>query len=687
LSERMADPALNNLQSFLAYANKPGAAVYLHAEHASSRRDLARGLAVLLRQPVHAFEFDGDYVEPDQGDVLLQPLLRGETVVAAFTDAHPLALRFLESWRTANKPGLGSYWRPIGRHLTLSIDHSNTTRGVLVIVQVSGERKGPPSRYYLKLPEIAALEQMSRQAEAPPCTSIGVRARAGRVRITFKDLCLLHLRDSASTLTPANLLVSGRSTPVTWTDLREFIRTKGSNVARDLVRLHDEGRLEREQLEFYRDAVDFLDQQQVSAVIDDVYHAVWVYEFLESDGHYFRGQRESTWPLDTTLYRLPPGCASLDLATLVARVQLTSLFVAELRKQQSVLFGREPSDDELLAVAQHYGFATPLLDFTRSLHVAAFFATSGAAQLSADEKSIGIIYYLKPKNRTPSPLLNPVVFESFDLMREAGLQFGDWHVIQPVLADEDNRIARQRGAFLQGANVRHLSGVLGGRILFEQRAGEVFENPPLGVTRAMLLPDNSDLQEVAEDVRKRFTAGERAATDRAFGRTAFPSASLAGVRNAAFKEQVDEATDFFELLRGIAATYDCAALVKDLVATIQRYFADVRTLADLQGGESSNSWPFERALARLCERTGSPSIELSKALEKLMLKWDDEWLWRVPDEAIGGGERRMIDWLTLACALYLVSWENLTCVNGGRARAFAQKARELLHQLRPQQPD
>ena len=82
-----------------------------------------------------------------------------------------------------------------------------------------------------------------------------------------------------------------------------------------------------------------------------------------------------------------------------------------------------------------------------------------------------------------------------------------------------------------------------------------------------------------------------------------------------------------------------------------------------------------------------PITELSKVLEGLTLKWDDEWMWRVPDEAMGGGERRMIDWLTLACALYLVSWENLTSVNGARARAFAQKAGELLRHLRPHKPD
>jgi hypothetical protein len=39
----------------------------------------------------------------------------------------------------------------------------------------------------------------------------------------------------------------------------------------------------------------------------------------------------------------------------------------------------------------------------------------------------------------------------------------------------------------------------------------------------------------------------------------------------------------------------------------------------------------------------------------------------------------LMDWLVLACGMYLVGWEHLTCVNGARARAYATKARELLH--------
>jgi hypothetical protein len=110
----MADPALKSLHSFLAYANQPGAALYFHAEHADSCRDLALGCAALLSKPVHVFEFAGDYVEADEGDALLQPLLRGETVLIAFSGPGPLAKRFLTVWSDANRSSTGGYWGGIG---------------------------------------------------------------------------------------------------------------------------------------------------------------------------------------------------------------------------------------------------------------------------------------------------------------------------------------------------------------------------------------------------------------------------------------------------------------------------------------------------------------------------------------------------------------------------------------------
>jgi len=678
----MADADLKSLRYFLAGAARPGGAVYVHADHATDRRRLALGVAALIDRPVEVFEFDGDYVTPDQGEALLGPLVRGETICIVFRSAHPLSGRFLRIWADANRPSSDRYFGGISRHMTLSLDRSNTTRGTLVVIQVGGDRQGIPWRYFLKEPEISELEASAQRTDFAYRT-LGVQARQGRSRITFKDLCLLHLRDSVTHSLPANLQVVDRTDPVTWTDLREFVR-QGSTVARDLDRLHREAWLDQERLDFYSDAIDFLEEQPGPGLRPDIYRAVWSYEFLEEAGHYFRGQRNSVWRLDSTLYRSKDDGSDLDLGTIVDRIGCASLFVAELRKRQVELFGHEPDDDAVLAVAQHYGFATHLLDFTRSLQVAAFFATSGAGTRRGDAPSMGVIYHVKPDERQTSQLLDPVrrvAYEGFDMLREAGLQFGDWRVIEPHLADADNRIARQRGAFLQGANVRHLSGVLGGRILFEQQPGEVFENPAAGVTRAFLLPADSALHELAEEVRRRFKAGERAPIAPALARVSVPAASLVGVREAALDVQIDEAADFFALLRRVAALDDCAPLVSGMVGAIQEYFRDTRMMADLgtlsaTEKEQKERFPIDRAVSRLCEHSGASPAELGKVLAELIPNKDDDWSWKAPDVP---GERQLIDWLVLACGMYLIGWEHLTCVNGAKARAYTTKARELLH--------
>jgi hypothetical protein len=185
---------------------------------------------------------------------------------------------------------------------------------------------------------------------------------------------------------------------------------------------------------------------------------------------------------------------------------------------------------------------------------------------------------------------------------------------------------------------------------------------------------------LAEDTRSRFKGGARAPTDPALSRVSFPAASLVGVREAALDVQIEEAADFFALLRRVAVKYDCAPLVSDMVATMQGYFGDTRTLADLGTLSATQAdgerLPFDRALGRLCEQAGSPHAELGNILAEFIPNKDDDWMWRAPDLP---GERQWMDWLVLACGMYLVGWEHLTCVNGARARAYARKARELLH--------
>lgn len=89
-----------------------------------------------------------------------------------------------------------------------------------------------------------------------------------------------------------------------------------------------------------------------------------------SGGFLFRGQEDSRWPLQSSLHRLN----RYDLARyeievfpeLLLRINSVSAEPYDLRHPDH--FGA------VLSLAQHHGFPTPLLDWTRSPYIAAFFA-------------------------------------------------------------------------------------------------------------------------------------------------------------------------------------------------------------------------------------------------------------------------------------------------------------------------
>jgi len=698
----MSEIDLTELSGLLTFSIGQYRSFYFHTDLASQEDALARGLAKLFPAPVHIYRLSGDYLTSDQGPEVQAALLRGDTLILIVNGPHPLAIRFLKMWGDATRGVLtpqgtrkrgGSYFGTVGRHLTFNIERSDNV-GILVVLQVGGERQGMPWRHFFKSDEAERLQQLGSVAAGPIVRNVGVHSRAEEAsRLTFKDLCLLHLRDHpGGGRVPAPVLAN-RTTLVSWLDLREIIRSKGHHAERELNELRSKGLLNDEQWNFFELANDFLDTVANTQTRSDVYEAVWRYEFLESDGFYFRGQLRSTWRLDTNLFRPTSNDAVLDVATLVERVQRTSLFLAALRDRQLEFFQGSPSDEELLAVAQHYGFGTPLLDFSRSLRVAAFFATDGQSRLPPDEKALGVIYYLKPDDRRSQQLFDrteSIGLHGFDLLREAGLQFGQWKVLEPGLADSDNRIARQRGIFLEGADVRHLSSVMLEKIEFEHRPGIVFEDPHAGVTKARLLPDSSRLYELAEDVKQRFAAGERTAIHAVMKRISLSRPSIIGVQHAWLDVQVDEAVDFFSSLKELTTHGVGDAFIKQLVASIREYFVSVRLIADLgalpaaEARSTSPASPLERAVIRMCEDSGIDSQQILTTVRDLVPNWED-WTSRAPNL---GGDRRLDHWLVLACAVYLVGWEHLTSVQGARSRAFSMQAREIIHLIKSQlKPD
>lgn len=97
----------------------------------------------------------------------------------------------------------------------------------------------------------------------------------------------------------------------------------------------------------------------------------------ELQGWTFRGQEDASWALSTKLQRAAlPGRGSIMLTG--AEEQIIEQFQ---RRAHHFLPDTPPLENliDWMALIQHYGGTTRLLDFTKSFYVAAFFAVERAA--------------------------------------------------------------------------------------------------------------------------------------------------------------------------------------------------------------------------------------------------------------------------------------------------------------------
>ena len=154
----------------------------------------------------------------------------------------------------------------------------------------------------------------------------------------------------------------------------------------------------------------------------------------------WRGQRRSNWPLSSTLDRLFAKLGMLDvgLKKLEEKSQIHFESFKHAARGRRGLNPAHLPTEHLWALGQHFGLATPLLDWTRSPFAAAYFAFE---ELSLDPTENRVVYGLDQK----------AVERKNAEIEEAGVDLKGERVVKFIdpMSDENPRLVSQAGLFTQ----------------------------------------------------------------------------------------------------------------------------------------------------------------------------------------------------------------------------------------------
>ena len=173
------------------------------------------------------------------------------------------------------------------------------------------------------------------------------------------------------------------------------------------------------------------------------------FDFLEAEvfssvgygkrSYIWRGQRRADWSLSTTLDRQ---LAAQGLSTLPSSA-MEKVSLAHLERFKYAARGRRGpspvtlSENEWWALGQHFGLATPLLDWTRSPFAALYFAFEDA---SPEENGMRAIYALDEY---------AVEAQGSAIYNGPSIEAGRVPIVEIVdpMSDENQRLVSQGGCF------------------------------------------------------------------------------------------------------------------------------------------------------------------------------------------------------------------------------------------------